>query len=128
MSYCNVWTEAPTRQEILKAFKQRHIYGSTDNIVAVVRSGEHFMGDEFTTGQPPVLQVKLVGTAPFSKVHVIRDGAYVYSVEPKSRTVEFEWRDNNPRPGRVSYYYVRGEQEDGELVWASPMWIRYNSR
>jgi len=128
MSYCNVWTEAPTRQEILKAFKQRHIYGSTDNIVAVVRSGEHFMGDEFTTGQPPVLQVKLVGTAPFSKVHVIRDGTYVYSVEPKSRTVEFEWRDNNPQPGRVSYYYVRGEQQDGELVWASPMWIRYEGR
>ena len=28
-------------------------------------------------------------------------------------------------PGKTSYYYVRGEQADGELVWASPMWITY---
>ena len=28
-------------------------------------------------------------------------------------------------PGKTAYYYVRGEQEDGELVWASPMWITY---
>jgi len=28
-------------------------------------------------------------------------------------------------PGATSYYYVRGEQEDGELVWISPMWITY---
>jgi len=26
---------------------------------------------------------------------------------------------------KESYYYVRGEQADGELVWASPMWITY---
>jgi hypothetical protein len=29
-------------------------------------------------------------------------------------------------PGKMSYYYVRGEQENGEIVWASPMWITYN--
>jgi len=28
-------------------------------------------------------------------------------------------------PGNTSYYYVRGERADGELVWASPMWITY---
>ena len=27
--------------------------------------------------------------------------------------------------GGTSYYYVRGEQSDGELVWVSPMWITY---
>jgi hypothetical protein len=26
--------------------------------------------------------------------------------------------------GKTSYYYVRGEQANGELVWASPMWIK----
>ena len=30
----------------------------------------------------------------------------------------------SPKPG-ISYYYVRGEQEDGELVWVSPVWIHY---
>ena len=27
--------------------------------------------------------------------------------------------------GATSYYYFRGEQADGELVWVSPMWITY---
>jgi hypothetical protein len=42
--------------------------------------------------------------------------------------VEFSWRDNSPVAGKMSYYYVRGEQEDGELVWASPMWITYTGK
>ena len=28
-----------------------------------------------------------------------------------------------PKPGVASYYDVRGEQADSELVWVSPMWI-----
>jgi hypothetical protein len=128
ISYCNLWVEAPTREAMLEAMKQRHVYGSTDNILADVRSGDHFMGDAFETVDPPRLSVKLVGTAKFAKVQVIRDGAYVYTVEPKSVRVSFEWSDAAPRPDQVSYYYVRGEQEDGELVWASPMWIRYRPR
>ena len=30
--------------------------------------------------------------------------------------------------GKMSYYYVRGEQENGEIVWASPMWITYTGK
>lgn len=128
ISYCNIWSEAPTREAILQAFKRRHLYGATDNIIAIVRSGQHFMGDEFATDQPPVLQVELTGTAPFARVHIIRNGKYVYTVEPRSASVRFEWRDANPVLDKTSYYYVRGEQQDGEIVWASPMWIRYTGR
>ena len=28
----------------------------------------------------------------------------------------------------TSYYYVRGEQEDGELVWISPVWIHLTAK
>jgi len=72
--------------------------------------------------------VKLVGTAPFARVHVIKDNRYVYSVEPKQATVEFSWRDSKAESGKQSYYYVRGEQQDGEIVWVSPMWITYRGR
>src|SRR5207245_2016271 len=72
----------------------------------------------------PVLRVHLIGTGEFAKVHVIRDGGVVYMSEPRSREVSFEWRDTAPpAKGGASYYYVRGEQKDGNLVWASPMWI-----
>ncbi len=125
ISYCNVWVKEHSRQGILAAMKARHLYGSTDNIIADVRCGEHFMGDEFTLGERPRLKVHLVGTQPFAKVHVIKDGNYVHSASPGKREVEFEWTDFTPTPGTTSYYYVRGEQEDGELVWVSPMWITF---
>ncbi len=125
ISYCCVWAEDVTRDAILAALKARHVYGATDNIIADVRCGKQFMGDEFTTAEKPTLAVKLRGTAPFAKVHIVKDGAYVHSVEPRKAEVEFQWTDFQPAAGKTSYYYVRGEQEDGELVWVSPMWITY---
>jgi hypothetical protein len=125
MSYCNVWAEAPTREAVLTGLKRRHVYGATDNIIAEMHSGEYFMGDAFTTKAKPTLRVKLVGTGPLAKVHVIKDGNYVHTLEPGKQTVEFQWTDLAPEAGKTSYYYVRGEQEDGELVWISPMWITY---
>ena len=123
MSYCNLWVTEPTRAAVLEAFKKRRVYGATENILADVRSGAHFMGEEFTTSSPPSIDVKLWGTADFAKVHIIKDNQHVYSVEPKSKKVDFNWRDANAERGKTSYYYVRGEQVDGELVWVSPMWI-----
>ena len=128
ISYCNVYVEKPTREEILKAMKARHVYGSTDNIVADVRwtagGEEHFMGDEFTGTKPPTVRVHLEGTAEFAKVSIIKDNRYVYTASPKQAVVDFSWTDMEPKTG-TSYYYVRGEQADGELVWVSPVWIHY---
>jgi hypothetical protein len=33
--------------------------------------------------------------------------------------------DDDARPGQSHYYYVRVEQADGNLAWASPLWISY---
>ena len=125
MSYCNLWVKEPTRAAILEAFHKRRVYGATDDILADVHCGSHFMGEEFTTSQPPAVSVKLTGTDNFAKVQIIKDSLYVYTIEPKTRKVDFVWKDNAPVKGKTSYYYVRGEQEDGELVWVSPMWITY---
>ena len=56
MSYCNLWVTEPTREAIMEAFHKRRIYGSTDNILADVRCGDHFMGEEFTTAEPPAIR------------------------------------------------------------------------
>jgi len=125
MSYCNLWVTSPTREGVMEAFHKRRVYGATDNILADVRSGSHFMGEEFTTSEAPVISVKLWGTGNFAKVRIIRDNQYVYGVEPNKPVVDFTWRDTAAQKGKTSYYYVRGEQSDGELVWASPMWITY---
>jgi hypothetical protein len=128
MSYSNILATAPTREALLDALKKRHVYGATDHILAEYGCGGHIMGDAFSSATHPVLKVKLAGTAPFSKVLVVKDGAYVYSTEPGTANVEFTWRDTNPENGKTSYYYVRGEQANGELVWVSPMWITYTGQ
>jgi hypothetical protein len=126
ISYANALVRGDlTRENVLDAFRKRHVYASTDNILADVESGAHLAGDEFSTADLPSLKVKLIGTSKFSKVSVVRDGKYVYSASPDTANVDFSWRDNQPNKGKTSYYYVRGEQDNGEIVWVSPLWITY---
>jgi hypothetical protein len=125
ISYGMVFVERPTRQDILNAFKRRHSYAATDNILLVVTCGDHLMGDEFTLKKPPILDIHVVGTAPIARLHIIKDFKHVYTTEPKRREVKLRWQDNDIEKGKTSWYYVRVEQEDGQLAWSSPMWIRY---
>ena len=62
---------------------------------------------------------------PFGKVTIVKDDAEVKIIEPKKSEVELAWTDPNPTAGKTSYYYARGEQANGELVWVSPMWVNY---
>ncbi len=124
MSYAIAWAEEASRDGILKAFKQRHCYGATDNIIMDVRCGRHMMGDEFSTSQPPRLQIRAIGTQPIAELVVVRNNRVVYSHTPEQQDVSLTYEDNNPQRG-VSFYYVRVMQADGELAWASPMWIDY---
>jgi hypothetical protein len=125
MSYCNLYVKDLTRESILEALQRRNVYAATDNIVADVESGSYLMGDEFSTSEMPTLKIRLDGTSKFAKVVIVRDGKYVYSISPHAQEVEFSWRDFQPNKGKKSYYYVRGEQENGEIVWVSPLWITY---
>ena len=59
---------------------------------------------------------------------MIKDNQHVYTTQPGRPDVEFTWRDQSPAAGKTSYYYVRGEQADGEVVWVSPMWITYTGK
>ena len=128
MSYTVAIVKSNTRDGVLEALRQRHVYAATDDILADVRSGSHLMGDAFSSPELPELHVRLSGTAPFARVHIIKNNRYVYGSEPNANDVEFSWRDNAAAHGKTSYYYVRAEQQDGEIVWASPFWITYTGK
>ncbi|HLJ18115.1 MAG TPA: hypothetical protein VKV15_26715 [Bryobacteraceae bacterium] len=128
MSYGVVFATAVTREAVLEALKKRHIYAATDNIFADVRSEGHMLGDSFSSSSRPVLQVKIDGTAPFTKINIVKDNKYVYSSQPNKAKLSFSWKDTGPGAGKTSYYYVRGEQQNGEIVWISPMWITYTGK
>jgi hypothetical protein len=123
ISFTNLWVTTPTRAGILDAMQKRRIYGSTDNIVADFRSGTHFMGESFTTSTAPVFTVRLFGTNTFQNVVLIKDGNVIYSAPPGNRVMSFTYQDTSAQKGKTSYYYVRGLQTDGQIVWVSPMFI-----
>lgn len=125
-SYTMVYTDRVTREGILDAIRRRHTYGATDNIVLDVRMGEHFMGDEFNAPEPLPLSVKVRGTTGIARVNVLRDGEIAYVHEPDGQVAEFQYMDQDTRAGHgMRYYYVRVEQEDGNVAWGSPIWVNY---
>ena len=122
-SYAIVYAADASRPAIIDAFKKRHCYAATDNILLDVRSGDHMMGDTFTSVGKPRLAITVKGTAPVARVHVIRDNKYVLSTEPNAKDVTLTYTDDDARAGDGHYYYVRVEQADGNLAWGSPTWI-----
>ncbi len=122
ISFTNLWVSSLTRAAVIDAVQKRHVYGSTDYIIADFRSGSHFMGDAFTNVGGPTFAVNLQGTNPFADVTVIKDGAAVYSTNGGA-SISFTWQDTTAQAGKTSYYYVRGTQTDGQIVWVSPMWV-----
>jgi hypothetical protein len=54
-------------------------------------------------------------------VVVVKNSNIVYSTSG-DRVVAFSWQDQAATKG-TSYYYVRGQQTDGNIVWVSPIWV-----
>jgi hypothetical protein len=111
---------------LVEALKKRHSYAATDNIVLDVRMGTNIMGDEVRTGKPS-LDVVVLGTSPLDRVDVLRDGKVMHTRRPEKDSAEarFHWDDPAPTKGeKASYYYVRVVQKDGQMAWASPIWVR----
>jgi hypothetical protein len=123
ISYAVAIAEDQTRAAILDAFRNRHCYAATDNILLDVRSGNHLMGDEFDADGPVRLKILAHGTRPIAKVDIIKDFLYVYTTAPNKPRVELEWTDDERRAPGLSWYYVRVIQDDGELAWGSPFWV-----
>ena len=130
ISYGIVFAEDASRKAILDAFKKRHSYAANDNILLDVRCANHLMGDEFTLHEPPTLEILVEGTRAVKQIDIVRQvgesqPAYVYAVHPNQRRVKLSWTDSGVVAGQTNMYYVRIQQTDGALAWASPLWIHY---
>ncbi len=113
-----------TRQDLVDGMRARHTYAATDNIIVDVRIGEHMMGDAFVSTEAPAVKVIAKGTLPIERIVLIKNNEFVYTAEPGTNEVDFEFRDDSAEKGE-SYYYVRVEQSDGSLAWSSPIWVDY---
>ncbi|MEZ5399341.1 MAG: hypothetical protein R2729_06700 [Bryobacteraceae bacterium] len=124
ISYALVYTNDYSRQGILDAIRKRQTYGATDNIIMDVHMGNHFMGAEFAMSRQLPIRIKARGTKSVERVDVIKDNKVIYTSEPKTQNVSFEYTDKAPAAGQ-HFYYVRLMQEDGMIAWSSPFFVNY---
>jgi len=120
-SFASVWTDSVDRESIFRSLQARRTYGSTDKIQLAVQAGDHWMGEAFSTKQMPPIRIKAKGTDEISLVQVLVDGERVQSFQPNAQEIELEESVELP-PGNHSVY-VRLEQKDGNLAWASPFFV-----
>lgn len=131
-----------SRSSLAEALYNRSCFATTGErmIVGLEIAGAQ-MGKELSTADKPGLMVNrhisgfAAGTIDLRTVELIRNGKVIKTFECKGYSLEFTYDDMTPidkividakdkKPPFV-YYYLRAIQEDGHMVWSSPIWIDY---
>ncbi len=127
ISYACIIAEQPTREGLVDAMRKRHAYAATDNIVLDFRArdgaSEYIQGDAFDAQSNPKFYLQTSGTATIKQIDLISNKRFLYTSRPAAKSTSFEFTDRNPPPGE-SWYYARVMQEDGQIAWSSPIWVK----
>ena len=136
-----VYAKDNTRESIWEAMWNRQCYATTGaRIIVDFRIDGHPMGSELLLSEHPELASKrklsalVNGTEQIKSVEIVRNNKDVYAYRGDSLDVAFDWDDtealadvNYPSalycPTPFTFYYIRVTQLDGEMAWASPIWI-----
>ena len=131
-----------TRDALLEALYNRSCYATTgERIILGLFLANEPMGRELNTKLKPGLVVNrhlsgfVAGTAPLTKVEIIRNGTVIKTIETKEDAIEFAYDDLQDLGSAVlppvngsspfAYYYLRATQKDGHTAWSSPIWVDY---
>ena len=118
-----VHAEALTRESVFQGIYRRRSYATTGERIALRFDADGVpLGSEVRTSGPVTLSASIAGTSPIRTVRVVKDGKIVYSLDPRSDRVAFEFVDPAGAP-EGSYYYLDLIQVDGEKAISSPVWV-----
>ena len=130
-----------TRPAIWEALKARRCYATTS-----VRILLHFDVNGLMMGrdvqltkesrkdfESRTIRVKAAGTYPIDRIVIVRNGEEVHTRSIDAIECEVEWDDEqslsdvlDPKMKGV-YYYAKVYQHDGNMAWASPVWLTHGS-
>jgi hypothetical protein len=127
VSFGGVYTADFSREGIIAALNARHTIAATDKIYLEFTCNGRMLGSIFSTSEKPQLQIAVNGTAPIKQVTIIRNEAD-YKVFPAGqRDFAVRFTDEQPIQGE-NRYYVRVEQNDGNMAWSSPVWVTLQTK
>jgi len=121
-----VWAESLTRDGIFDALRARRCYATTGaRIIVRFTLGDTPMGGEVAAGRldaPAELRAEVVGTAAIDACELVKNNEAIDSASSPTESLSATLRDGrSAEPGE--YYYLRVTQADGEMAWASPVFI-----
>lgn len=126
VSFGGVYAESFDREGIMDAIDARRSIAATDKIFLQYTCNDKPLGSIFTTDATPELKIHVEGTAPIARVTIVRNETDYKTFTPSTddKTFEQVFADPSPIAGE-NRYYVRVIQTDGNMAWASPVWVTY---
>jgi len=135
-----VYSRALSREALWQALSSRRCYATTGarmilqfSVGGCTMGGEIALDDELARKR--VVKCRAIGEAPIEGTEIIRNGEVAHSRRGcRSEEAQIEWTDETPFDS-VSlksqfhdgedfvFYYARVFQYDGEVAWASPVWV-----
>ena len=137
-----VEAEERSREAIFAAMYERRVVATTGARILLTYSlNGHPMGTELSLRTLPELAhcrrlaIEFHGTAGVDRVDIIRNNMVLHSASATGEMdLSITWEDQDPMDDiwlpaakfcdhPFAFYYIRVVQEDGEVAWASPVWI-----
>ncbi len=136
-----VEAEARTREAVWQAlWNRRTVATSGPRVLLTYRVNGHPMGCELSARkhdhlrEQRRLKIEFHGTAPAESIDIIRSNRVVRTIASPGLDCTVEWTDETSLdsdclpaarfcPNPFCFYYIRVTQADGEVAWASPIWI-----
>jgi len=121
-SFGGVYVEEFTREGIVEGFRARRSIAATDKIFVEFSCNGQPMGSVFEATRKPDITFAVNGTASIKRVTLVRNETNHHVWEPNRRDFKGEFADAAP-PAGENRYYLRVEQNDGNMAWSSPVWV-----
>ncbi|MEY2598423.1 MAG: hypothetical protein RLZZ142_682, partial [Verrucomicrobiota bacterium] len=121
-SFGGVYVEEDSRTGILSAFQARNSIAATAKIFVEFSCNDRPMGQIFESKDAPKLALRVLGTGPLKQVTVVRNEQNLRTFSPKDKEFALVFHDDSATSGE-NRYYLRVEQEDGNMAWSSPIWV-----
>jgi len=110
----------------LDALWKRRCYACTGRVRPLVNFeiNGRVMGASLPADGPLSITGRVAAGKPIRSVHLIRNRSELKQFRCGKPVFEFDLEDSCPVPG-MNYYYLRAVFADDEVLWTSPIWVRY---
>lgn len=111
---------------IFNAIQNRRTYATSGTKILMDFSINGIsMGQELDSKEDIAIYMEVTGTAQIKYVTLIRDNQPILCLGKdfyQGQGIRKTFTDKSVKPG-THFYYIRVEQEDGEMAWSSPIWV-----